>query len=138
MNVGKREVGPQQGLLKGAIMALAVTLIPFGPGAALADDDRFIIQVDETNKGLVMAMSKSKGGVLKQEGRGFFAAEFKGKSLTQVQGLLNNPPVKLVEEDLRRYPLALFNDSAGDPMYTQVTPYAVDPVSYTHLTLPTS
>ena len=111
--------------LRKAIYAVGLVAAPCVSGIAVAEDDRFIIQVDETHKGLVMAMSKSKGGLLKQEGRGFFAAEFKGKSLAQVQGLLNNPHVKLVEEDLRRYPLALFNDSAGDPMATQVTPYAV-------------
>ena len=70
--------------LRKAIYAVGLVAAPCVSGIAVAEDDRFIIQVDETHKGLVMAMSKSKGGLLKQEGRGFFAAEFKGKSLAQV------------------------------------------------------
>ena len=118
--IGTREQRSKPGCIRPTLVALAVMFIPLGSAAAWADDDRFIIQVDDANKGLVMALSKSNGGVLKQEGRGFFAAEFKGRSLSQVRGLLNNPHVKLVEEDVRRVPMALFNDTGGDPAATAI------------------
>ncbi|MEP4146078.1 MAG: S8 family serine peptidase [Halioglobus sp.] len=92
--------------------------------SALADDSRYIIEVDEANKGLVKALSKRAGGILKLEARGFFAAEFPGRSLSDVRGLVNNPHVLRIDEDFRRYPMG-FVDVGGNPATSQVTPYAV-------------
>ncbi|WP_371189613.1 S8 family serine peptidase [Thalassotalea maritima] len=93
--------------------------------SAQAVDDRYIVQVDNNNKGVVKALAKQLGGDIKLDANGFFVAKFVGKDLQTVQGLLNNPHVKLVEEDLRRYPTALYNDDLGDAMQQQLTPYAV-------------
>ncbi|WP_440055220.1 S8 family serine peptidase [Pseudoalteromonas sp. T1lg65] len=92
---------------------------------AQATDDRYVIQVDNTKKGVVKALAKQLGAELHVDGDGFFAATFSGKDLTQVKGLLNNPHVKLVEVDQKRYPLGIYNDDAGNPMQQQLTPYAV-------------
>ncbi|MCW8092656.1 S8 family serine peptidase [Alteromonas sp. ASW11-130] len=104
--------------------AFAATLLALSV-SAVADNDRYIIQVDNNGKGIVKAIAKQAGADIKVDADGFIAATFTGKSLEQVKGLMNNPHVKLVEADQVRRPMALFNDDAGDPMVTQVTPYAV-------------
>ena len=87
--------------------------------------DRVIIQVDNANKGIVTALTKQLGGEVKVDADGFIAAQFNGKSVDEIKGILKNPHIKLIEEDLVRKPMALFNDDAGDPMQQQITPYAV-------------
>ncbi|NOU52437.1 S8 family serine peptidase [Pseudoalteromonas sp. JBTF-M23] len=93
--------------------------------SAQASDDRYIIQVENNNKGVVKALAKQLGAQLHVDGDGFIAATFSGKDLSQVRGLLNNPHVKLVEQDFKRVPLGIYNDDAGDAMTQQLTPYAV-------------
>ena len=104
-----------------SIIALAVS----AAFTAQAADDRYIIKVDESKKGIVKALAKKLGAELKVDGNGFIAASFAGKDLSQVKGLLNNPHIQMVEEDQRRVPLSVFSDTAGNPMTTQLTPYAV-------------
>ena len=104
-----------------SIIALAVT----AAFTAQAADDRYIIKVDESKKGIVKALAKKLGAELKVDGNGFIAASFAGKNLSQVKGLLNNPNIQLIEEDQRRMPLSVYSDTAGNPMTSQLTPYAV-------------
>jgi subtilisin family serine protease len=104
-----------------SLIALAVTTA----FSAQAADDRYIVKVDESKKGVVKALAKKMGADFKVDGEGFFAASFEGKSLADVKGLLNNPHVQMVEEDHRRVPLALYNDDLGNAMTEQLTPYAV-------------
>jgi len=104
-----------------SIIALAVTTA----FSAQAADDRYIIKVDESKKGIVKALAKKLGAELKVDGNGFIAASFAGKDLSQVKGLMNNPHIQLIEEDHRRKALSLYSDTAGNPMATQLTPYAV-------------
>jgi len=104
-----------------SMIALAVTTA----FSAQAADDRYIIKVDESKKGIVKALAKKLGAELKVDGKGFIAATFAGKDLGQVKGLLNNPHVQMVEEDQRRVMLSAFSDTAGNPMTTQLTPYSV-------------
>ena len=111
------------------------TLIALGSTAAMADDSRYIIQVDESKKGVVKALAKKVGGEINLDAGGFFAATFDGKTLSEVKGLLNNPHVKLIEADHRRVPLGIYNDTAGDPSVTQLTPYAVFQSEADQLTL---
>ena len=101
------------------------TLLAMGFTAAAAAADRVIIQVDNSKKGVVKALAKQLGGDVKVDADGFIAAQFSGKSLSEIKGLLNNPHIKLVEEDMRRQPLAIYNDDLGNPMTEQLTPYAV-------------
>lgn len=102
---------------------------------AQAENDRYIIEVDNAKKGVVKALAKKLGATIDLESNGFFAATFSGSSLEEVKGLMNNPHIKLIEEDLIRKPLAIWNDDAGDPMTSQVNPYGyyqaqADQVSY--------
>ena len=84
---------------------LALALIISGlcaAGTANAANDRYIIQVDNNKKGVVKALAKKLGGDIKVDGNGFIAAQFTGHDLASVKGLLNNPHIKLVEEDQKR------------------------------------
>lgn len=101
------------------------TLLAMGFTASAIASDRVIIQVDNSKKGVVKALAKQLGGDVKVDADGFIAAQFSGKSLSEIKGLLNNPHIKLVEEDAVRKPLAIFNDDLGNPMAEQLTPYAV-------------
>lgn len=91
--------------------------------SAQAINDRYIIQVDNPSKGIIKALAKQHGADIKIDSDGFIAATFTGKTLDQVKGLMNNPNIRLIEEDLLRYPMAVFKDDAGDPMNQQITPY---------------
>ncbi len=104
-----------------SIIALAVTTA----FSAQAADDRYIIKVDESKKGIVKALAKKMGAQLNVDGNGFIAASFTGKDLSQVKGLMNNPHIQLIEEDHRRKALSIYSDTPGNPMTTQLTPYAV-------------
>ncbi|WP_057830372.1 S8 family serine peptidase [Colwellia sp. TT2012] len=104
-----------------SVLALAVT----AAFSAQAADDRYIIKVDESKKGIVKALAKKLGADLKVDGNGFFAASFSGKSLSEVKGLLNNPHIQMIEEDQRRMPLSIYSDDVGNAMTEQLTPYAV-------------
>ena len=104
-----------------SLIALAVTTA----FSAQAADDRYIVKVDESKKGIVKALAKKMGAELKVDGNGFFAASFSGKSLDEVKGLLNNPHIQLIEEDHRRVPLAAYSDDLGNPMTQQLNPYAI-------------
>ena len=107
--------------IAGAIMALSVSVST----SVIADDDRYIIQVDSSKKGVIKALTKQLGGQIHVDGNGFIAATFSGKDLAQVKGLLNNPHIKLIEADQRRQLMSVYSDDAGNPMTQQVTPYAV-------------
>ncbi|MCY7295011.1 S8 family serine peptidase [Alteromonas sp. a30] len=91
--------------------------------ATQAANDRYIIQVEDGKKGVVKALAKKLGGEINVDSHGFFSATFAGKDLSEVKGLLNNPHIKLIEDDQIRKPLAIFNDDAGNPNDMQITPY---------------
>lgn len=104
-----------------AIITLSAGVI----AQAQADDNRYVIEVEAGHQGVVKALAKKLGGEIKLEGGEFIAVTFAGKDLSQVKGLLKNPHITLIEEDVRRQPMALYNDDTGNPMTQQVTPYAV-------------
>jgi len=104
----------------------AATLLALGAaGSAIAEDSRYVIQIDNNGKGIVKALAAQAGGEIHIDGNGFIAATFQGKSLADVKGIMNNPHVTAVEDDLRRYPSGIYNDDAGDPTAMQLTPYAI-------------
>ncbi|ANQ18459.1 alkaline serine protease [Vibrio natriegens] len=102
--------------------------------SAHAADDRYIIQVDSANKGVVKNLAKKLGADINVEGEEFFAATFTGKDLETVKGLLNNPHIQLIEEDAKRKLLS-YSDDIGDARETQLTPYAVYQSQADQLTL---
>ena len=110
-------------LLKFTVSALTVAVLSSVSANLMAE--RFIIQVDNNNKGIIKALAKNLGGDVHLDANGFIAASFAGKDLTQVKGLLNNPHIKLIEIDQKRHLMSLYNDDAGNPSTTQLIPYAV-------------
>ncbi|QYJ92280.1 S8 family serine peptidase [Shewanella spartinae] len=107
-------------------LAGMISLITLGIAASSqAADNRYVVQVDNQHKGIVKALAVKSGATIELDGDGFFAASFNAQDLAQVKGLLNNPHVKLVEEDQRRTLQSLYQDDAGDPMLSQLTPYAI-------------
>ncbi len=104
-----------------SIIALALT----SAFTTQAADNRYIVKVDNNNKGVVKALAKKLGAELKVDGNGFIAASFTGKSLQDVKGLMNNPHIQAIEEDHRRVPMLDYSDDAGNPSTMQITPYAV-------------
>ncbi|WP_394229156.1 S8 family serine peptidase [Shewanella colwelliana] len=106
--------------LASAVMALSVGIST----QAFADDDRYVIQVENGKKGVVKALAKKLGAQVHVDGNGFIAATFSGKDLATVKGLLNNPHVKLVEADQRRHLMGFSDTKDADPS-NQITPYAV-------------
>ena len=105
----------------GSVVAMAISTVL----SAQAADDRYIIQVDNSKKGIVKALAKQLGGDVKVDGNGFFAASFNGKDLDSVKGLLNNPHIQLIEADHKRELMSAYSDDAGNPMTQQLTPYSV-------------
>ena len=109
-------------LIKVAPIAAAVfASLSFSQAAAAAE--RVILQVDNANKGIVTALSRQLGGEVKLEADGFISVEFEGKSFDEIKGILKNPHIKLVEQDFKRTPMALYNDDAGNPIFVPV-PYS--------------
>ncbi|MGR5238283.1 S8 family serine peptidase [Vibrio alfacsensis] len=102
--------------------------------SAHAANDRYIIQVDNANKGVVKNLAKKLGAEINVEGDAFFSATFTGKDLETVKGLLKNPHIQLIEEDAKRE-LFSYSDDIGDARVTQVTPYAVYQSQAKELTL---
>ncbi len=112
-----------QKLIKIAPLAIAVaSTLTF---STTAQAERVILQVDNLNKGIITAITRQAGGEVKVDADGFIAVEVPGKSFEELKGIFNNPHISLVEKDELRKPMALFNDTAGNPMQQQVTPYAV-------------
>lgn len=111
-------------MLKITMMAAAVCAGLLGSFAAQASD-RFIVTAEPENKGELRSLAARAGGELMVEGSDFMAFRFKGNSLSQVKQKLNDHRIKHIEEDQVRTPIALFNDSTGNPMSVEVTPYAL-------------
>ena len=89
-----------------------------------ADKSRFVIKVDKGAEGLAVALSKKHGGVVKLEADGFIAVSFPGQDLGRVKGLLNNPKIQLVEQDVIRT-VQGFADDTTNPHITQTRSYVV-------------
>jgi len=96
-------------------------------GAAFAsqpDADRYIVKFKDGARGNVESAVRAAGGRVKLQISGMNAMAVSVPA-TALNGLQNNPNIEYVEQDLPRYPMALYNDDAGDPTTTQLTPYAI-------------
>ncbi|MHC9512079.1 S8 family serine peptidase [Kangiella sp. M94] len=94
-------------------MACAATLLALG---SAAHAERVIVSYDSNGQGL------KKGHQVKVEGNGWFAAEMDEKGKSAIRG---KKGFKSMEADHKRFPLAIWNDDAGDPSTQQLTPYAI-------------
>jgi len=123
-----------------SVIALAVS----SAFAVQAEDSRYIINVDNSNKSAVKALAKKLGGEIHVDANGFISATFEGKSLNSVKKMMSNPVASLkakgltmaedvvsnavftgIEKDQRRYLMAAYDDDAGDPRTQQITPYSI-------------
>jgi subtilisin family serine protease len=100
--------------LSSITLALA-TLVTFGASA-----ERVIIQTDNVQE--TKSLIAQYQGDVKVIARDFVAADFKGKGIAELRGLLNN---SLLERDEPRHFENLYENSAGSPSRIQVTPYNV-------------
>ncbi len=91
----------------------AATIIALGSSAYA---ERVIVTHDASDNGL------KKGHKVLVESNGWFAVDLdeNGKS-----AMRSKKGFKKIEADVKRFPMALYNDDAGDPITTQLTPYAV-------------
>ncbi len=104
-------------------LACAASLLAMGVSAQAAQE-RVIVKFKEGKGPSVKAVAAKAGGDIKVElnSQNAFAVEMPA---TAIKGLRNNPHVELIEQDLKRYPMAIWNDDAGDPTAQQLTPYAI-------------
>lgn len=107
---------------------LLCTAVAFAcSGAALAaqpDANRYIVKFQEGARGNVENAVRAAGGSVKLQIAGMNAMAVSVPA-TALYGLQRNPNIEYVEQDLPRYPMALYNDDAGNPATTQLTPYAI-------------
>ncbi|WP_223669948.1 S8 family serine peptidase [Kangiella shandongensis] len=94
-------------------MACAATVLALG---AAAHAERVIVSYDNNGQGL------KKGHDVLVEGNGWFAADLNEKGKSAVRGMKG---FKKMEKDVKRFPMAIWNDDQGDPTAEQLTPYAV-------------
>ncbi len=94
-------------------MACAATLLALG---SAAHAERVIVSYDSNGQGL------KKGHQVKVEGNGWFAVELDENGKSAIRG---QKGFKSMEKDFQRFPMAIWNDDAGDPSAQQLTPYAV-------------
>lgn len=106
-------------------------------GAAFAsqpDADRVIVKFADGARGNVENAVRAAGGQIKLHIAGMNAMAV-SMPAAALNGLQNNPHIEYIEQDLPRYPMALYNDDAGNPATTQLTPYAIYQSQANQLTL---
>jgi subtilisin family serine protease len=101
-----------------AITIALGTFIAFGANA-----ERIIIHTDNVKE--IKHLIEQHDGDVKITARGFVAADFKGKGVAELRGMLNNPRISRIERDERRSFENLYENSAGSPSAVQVIPYNV-------------
>ncbi|HEY5775206.1 MAG TPA: S8 family serine peptidase [Xanthomonadales bacterium] len=92
----------------------AATLLALGLSAHASVAERYIVQYDSNGQGL------KRGLDIKVEGNGWFAVELDDNGKRAISAKAG---FRSIEVDQKRFPMSLYNDTAGDPNTTQVTPY---------------
>ncbi|GAA4359968.1 S8 family serine peptidase [Kangiella marina] len=94
-------------------MACAATILALGTAAHA---ERVIVTHSDNGQGL------KKGQKVLAQGKNWFAVDLDEKGKSSIRG---QKGFKKMEKDLKRFPMAIYNDDAGDPTAQQLTPYAV-------------
>ena len=94
-------------------MVCAATMLAI---SSTASAERVIIKYDSNGQGL------KQGHQVKVEGKDWFAVELDEASKNAMRGKRG---FRKMETDHKRFPLAVYNDDAGNPMTQQITPYAI-------------
>src|SRR3712207_2011511 len=112
---------------KCAIAAAAAILC--GPASAAAPDTaRVIVSFTPAGKAAMKSVIEAANGTVKKEIFGTNAVAIEVPR-TALRGLENNPNVEYIEEDLKRYPIALTTPSTGSPYASgQAVPYGIKQV----------
>ena len=94
--------------------ACVASLLALGLAAHANAGERYIVQYDSNGQGL------KKGLDVKVEGDGWFAVELdeNGKNAISAKAGFRS-----LEVDPKRFPMSLYNDTAGNPNVKQVKPY---------------
>ncbi len=107
------------------MLAAAAGMLCNSASAAPADTTRVIVAFKPGAKAAVKGVVAAAKGAVKHEifGANAMAIEV---PVAALKGLQNNPNVEYVEEDAKRYPLALTSPSTGTPYATgQLVPYGI-------------
>lgn len=104
-------------------LACAATMLALGTAAHA---ERVIVSYNDNGQGL------KKGHKVLAQGNNWFAVDLDEKGKSAIRGKRG---FKKMEKDLKRYPMAIYNDDAGDPSAQQLTPYAVYQSQADQLTL---
>lgn len=104
-------------------LACAATMLALGTAAHA---ERVIVSYSDNGQGL------KKGHKVLAQGSNWFAADLDEKGKSAIRGKRG---FKKMEKDLKRFPMAIYNDDAGDPAAQQLTPYAVYQSQADQLTL---
>ncbi|MBT8142934.1 MAG: S8 family serine peptidase [Gammaproteobacteria bacterium] len=96
------------------------SLIAMGMSVQAEAPERYIVKHDKSPKANSLKKEFKNKKRIKVEGDDWFAIELDeaGKKALKTKG-----GIKSIEIDPKRFPMAIYNDSAGDPNVTQVTPY---------------
>jgi len=116
------------------MLAAAAGMLCNSASAAPADTTRVIVAFKPGAKAAVKGVVAAAKGAVKHEifGANAMAIEV---PIAALKGLQNNPNVEYVEEDAKRYPLALTSPSTGTPYATgQLVPYGIKMVQADQLT----
>ncbi len=110
------------------VVATAAGMLCSTAGAAPADNVRVIVKFKPGAKASMKAAAASVKASVQEDIFGMDAMALE-VPLAALKGLENNPNVEYVEEDLKRYPLALTTPSTGSPYASgQAVPYGIKQV----------
>ena len=109
-------------------VAVAATILCSSASAAPADTARVIVSFSPAGKAAMKSVIDAAKGTVKKEIFGTNAVAIEVPR-TALKGLENNPNVEYIEEDLKRYPIALTTPSTGTPYASgQSVPYGIKQV----------
>ncbi|QNA87902.1 S8 family serine peptidase [Massilia sp. Dwa41.01b] len=107
------------------LIAAATSIVCGTASAAPADTTRVIVSFKPGAKAAMKSLASTLQGTVKHEIFGANAVAMEVPR-TALKGLENNPNVEFIEEDVKRYPLALATPSTGTPYATgQLVPYGI-------------
>ncbi|MCC2970767.1 S8 family peptidase [Massilia sp. IC2-476] len=111
--------------LKMCAVAAAVAVLCSPVKAAPADTTRVIVKFKPGAKAAMKSAAVGANATLQKEIFGMDAVAME-VPMTALKGLENNPNVEYIEEDAKRYPLALTTPSTGTPYASgQAVPYGI-------------
>ena len=110
------------------VVATAASILCSTAAAAPADTTRVIVKFKAGAKASMKAAAAGANATVQEEIFGTDAVAMEVPR-TALKGLENNPNVEFIEEDLKRYPIALTSPSTGTPYALgQTVPYGIKQV----------